>query len=134
MHICTRARAHVHVHARTACMSAGGMEGRTPSTLHVEPLPDLVAPPHLSSCPCALPWSAPAEFKNQNEINHLPLELSADEVTLAAENGEGGRLGGASPTAMAPQPWACTVGGGVRAGRHAAVVTGLEREGQGGAQ
>ncbi|KXZ45911.1 hypothetical protein GPECTOR_49g495 [Gonium pectorale] len=28
-----------------------------------------------------------AQFKNQNEVNYLPLELSADEVTLAAAQG-----------------------------------------------
>ncbi|GIL66099.1 hypothetical protein Vafri_19705 [Volvox africanus] len=28
-----------------------------------------------------------AQFKNQNEVNYLPLELSADEVTLAAQQG-----------------------------------------------
>lgn len=50
----------------------------------------------------ALPPVCPAstEFKNQNEVNHLPLELSADEVTLAAQQGGAGegRLGEAGRT------------------------------------
>ncbi len=40
------------------------------------------------------------EFKNQNEVNHLPLELSADEVTLAAQQGGGGGKGGGGRGAM----------------------------------
>ena len=63
------------------------------SLTHPTPhLPNLPHHHHTTTTP-QTHTHAHTEFKNQNEVNFLPLELSADEVTLAVREGEGRQVG-----------------------------------------
>lgn len=53
-------------------------------------------------------WAA-AEYKNQNDARHLPLELGPDEVTLALRQGKRQLCGGSDRDhdVLVPWPWPC---------------------------